>query len=956
MSGTLRSMIFRLATAEQIMEYSGGEVTVDAAFDDAGNPVRGGLFCREIFGEDGSRFGHIELAQPVVHPWYSDVVRALTGLDDSSDGAAVLSALGEVGIVEVAEQVKKDQTGDEPGFVARCISAMSASGFDLRSLVLRALPVLPPAMRPHFGASSGLALSSDLNELYTRVIARNNALKELISGTGVSASGAYIKDAAARLSAAVTALIGDGSPGSLQSLTDMLRAENGFLKRNLQGKRADYSGRSVIVSGPDLKLTQCGLPREMALELFKPFVARRLVESGAASDSHSALCKIDTEPNSREVQDALDYVAAQRLVLLNRAPTLSRLSIQPFEPVLVDHRALMLHPLACYAFNADFDGDQMAVHIPITGAALSEARSLLDSADNLVSPANGKPVAGPVQDIVLGLYYLTADPASSEAVVYDCPEEVAVALQAGSIYPHLPVIVNDIEYGIHTTAGRVLFNMSLPPELRFTNKQVARSDLQELVSRCLAECGRERTRYMLDGLNTLGFEFATRWAPSFGLGTAPSSAPVNEIRREAMEADRALRADLRSGKINESQYSEKLWQTWNDAVERARAVVEQELASLNAIHPLRALIESGARGSRAHYGLNYGIFGCSWSGAAELVGLPSSWWDGTSQLEHFHRAFGARKGLIDSHVRIYSAIDMMKDLIYPSQDLQITTEDCGTSDGIEVRRIDFEGRTIRSLADRIRGRVAAQDVTDSTGEVIAAAGDLIDGEQAARIEAAGIESVRIRSVLSCTQRDGVCAMCYGEDPASGRMPEVGAAVGVVAAQAISEPAIQLTMRTFHGPTSPPQAVPSHPGGLVQMMDLFAGAMPELKPSEFVEKAQRIVGFQGVDINDKHFELIARRMYGFVRITSPGDTSLLKGDVVRASVLDSENLRVTEQGRTPAEAEPAVLGVFEAAKRSESIIASAAVGDAKSVLAIAALQGAKDDLKGALERIVAGLAP
>ena len=961
----LKSITIKLATLEDIHKLSDGEVKVDATFAEDGIPVSGGLFCRDIFGADGKGFGHIELASPVVHPWFEGVVRTLTGMDDLSDGNAVLDVMKNVDLVTTGLVAD--------GFIQKCICSMNKSKIPAERLVLQAIPVVPPAMRPLVKMSDGVTLSSDLNELYMRVVARNNALKELLTkGTG-QAPGAYVRDTRDRLNSAVRALIGGFSePCAFQSLTDLLTSPNGFLKRNLHGKRADYSGRSVIVSGPNLKLDQCGLPVEMALEQFKPFVARQLVINGAVASPQEGLDMIALKPRNREVRRALEMVAATHLVLLNRAPTLHRLGIQPFRPVLVDHRSIMLHPLACYGFNADFDGDQMAVHVPLSECARAECEEILESAVNLVSPANGSPITGPVQDIVLGLWYLTS-PASmkqdqDDGETVESAEEVVKAVESCQIHPHTPIVLRDKGLGggesIKTTAGRVLFNANLPSELRFINEQTPRERIQDLVARCLTECGRVRTRMMLDDLNSLGFEWATRYAPSCGLGVIPCSAEVKEIRDKTNRQEQELLAQ-HDEKIDSQSFDEKTWDLWSDAVNSSRDTVREDLASRDdGMNPIYTTIASGARAGWPMLAPSFGITGMVWHDAA-IQGarqrfdarVASNYWEGLDPLEHFSKTFGARKSLVDTHIRTFDAISMMTKLIYAAQSILITAQDCGTDDGVEVSNIEFDGRVLENVVSRIRGRVAAADIKDTKDNIIVKAGDLISKDQAAAVEAAEVKKVMIRSAITCRQDKGVCAKCYGEDLSYGEMVKIGTMVGVIAAQAMSEPAVQLTLRTFYA--AQPSRVAEqlrHPGGLAQMIDLLEGRKPELRPMELVEEAERILRFQGVDVNDKHFELLARRIYSSTQIEVSGDTCLIPGEVVDNELLKSENTAAESAGGKPATGKPAVRGASEAAANSSSVIGSAAINDSQRVLTLAALAGARDDLDNALERIVVGLAP
>ena len=971
----LKYITLKLASADEIRNVSGGEVTLDATFNDAGAPVQGGLFCRDIFGADGSGFGHIELACPVVHPWYESVVRVLIGSEDTSDGETVLQALRSLDFEgRCAELVSEWQSsGDEerPSFELKCIAAMNQSKAAAENLVLQAVPVVPPSVRPLVRTPKGATLTSDLNEHYQRLISRNNALGDLMSTMNEAKSSEILKDARERLASAVRALIGGpGADSPLQSLTDLLVARNGFLKRNLQGKRLDYSGRSVIVSGPDLSLRQCGMPYELAIEQFKPFAARKLVESGAARDSQDALNLISSEPKSKKVREAVEQVASEKLVLLNRAPTLHRLNIQPFEPVIHDHRAISLHPLVCQAFNADFDGDQMAIHVPISEAAQSEARRLLDSAVNLASPANGKPITHPVQDMTMGLWYVTADPADMEPVCCESAEKLLTDLEAGNVHVHQPVDLADKEFSgeasVRTTAGRVLFNANLPQEIRFVNSQQSKWNIQDLVGACLEKCGPARTRELLDDLDVLGFQYATIYAPSYGLGGLAGQDAVDQIRTAANEREGELYAKMRNGELDRDAYLGEINALWDKAGRDALEAVKSEMAKQGrGLHPIYAMPASGARGSWTSLAVSMGIGGPQARvpkdpADVSVFEAPSTgnYWNGLSGLEHFERTFGARKGLGDTCLKAGAAGNMMKNLIYAAQDVHVVSEDCGTADSLEVAPLEFDGKTLAGLAERIRGRVAAEDLKDESGEVIVHSGELISDAQAQRVQEAGISKAKIRSVLTCAQKNGVCAKCYGRDLAYGRMVEVGSAVGVVAAQAIAEPTLQLTFRTFvfvTWTTVKPEAA-QHPGGLQDLGRVFAADFPEPTAAQIIERGQAIFRWQGVQVDDKHFEIVARKMCDFVRVDDPGDTALLKGDIVRREAFEAANHAAAKSGSKQAEGSSAVLGVRDAACTSPSVIGSAAVGATRRTIALAALAEASDELPGTLERIVAGLAP
>ncbi len=701
-------------------------------------------------------------------------------------------------------------------------------------MILDVIPVIPPELRPLVPLDGGRFATSDLNDLYRRVINRNNRLKKLIE---LKAPDVIIRNEKRMLQEAVDALFDNGRRGRvlrgannrpLKSLSDTLKGKQGRFRQNLLGKRVDYSGRSVIVVGPELKLHQCGLPKKMALELFKPFIYNKLEQRGYVATIKQA--KEMVEQQRPEVWDVLEEVIREHPVLLNRAPTLHRLGIQAFEPVLVEGKAIRIHPLVCTAFNADFDGDQMAVHIPLSPEAQIEASVLMMSSNNILSPSNGAPIAVPSQDIVLGCYYMTkARPgAKGEGRAFGCVDDVLLALEAGELETLTPIrlrysgelqdltasrddqdvlhtevlqVTNKI---INTTVGRVIFNDSLPKGMPYVNGLLKKKGLQLLVQSCYLRYGLEKTVEMLDSLKNVGFSYATRSGMSIGIDDLvipkEKAGLVDRARDEVIKVE----SQYLEGAITNGERYNKVIAVWSDVTEKIADAMFTEMEELDEsgrqFNPVYIMADSGARGSKQQIRQLAGMRGLMAKPSGEIIETPitSNFREGLTVLQYFISTHGARKGLADTALKTADSGYLTRRLVDVAQDVIISEVDCGTLDGIDARAIVESGEIIEPLRDRIIGRVTLERIIDPfNGETIIDASEAIDEELASAIQDAGIEKVRIRSVLTCACRRGVCAKCYGRDLATGKIVELGQAVGVIAAQSIGEPGTQLTMRTFH---------------------------------------------------------------------------------------------------------------------------------------------------------------
>ncbi len=686
-------------------------------------------------------------------------------------------------------------------------------------MILDCIPVLPPDLRPLVPLDGGRFATSDLNDLYRRVINRNNRLKKLIE---IKAPGVILRNEKRMLQEAVDALFDNGrrtravkGQGNrpLKSLSDMLKGKKGRFRQNLLGKRVDYSGRSVIVVGPELKLYQCGLPKTMALELFKPFIIRKLEEQGYVQTVKSAKKLVEQE--RPEVWDILEDIIKDHPVLLNRAPTLHRLGIQAFEPVLVEGKAIRIHPLVCTAFNADFDGDQMAVHVPLSYEAQLEARLLMLSPNNILSPANGKPIATPSQDMVLGSYYLTLERkgAKGEGKIFSSPEDAEAALAAGLIEKHalIKVRVRDPETGqsrlLETTAGRLLFNKILPEGMPYANKPFSKKALAELVGEVHKRYGTTVCMHFLDDLKELGFHHATQAGITIGIDDIKIPQEKEQIIAEARKKVEEITRQHRAGAITNRERYRKVIDLWTQVSDQVRDKMFEHLSQDDqGFNPVYMMNASGARGSADQIKQLAGMRGLMakpqkkiTGGFGEIIEQPilSNFREGLSVLEYFISTHGARKGLADTALKTADAGYLTRRLVDVAQDIVVTEHDCGTLMGIEIGALKESEKVIEPLRDRIFGRTAAEDIVDENGEFICEAGQVIDEELARRIEEAGVETLRIRSILTCRAKRGVCALCYGYNMAEDKLVDIGEPVGVMAAQSIGEPGTQLTLRTFH---------------------------------------------------------------------------------------------------------------------------------------------------------------
>jgi len=1053
------------------------------------------------------RMGHIELAAPVAHIWYVKGIPSRMGLlldmspralekvlyfvsyvvIDPGDtpltkkqllsekeyrdyldkygnrfragmGAeAIKELLQEIDLEKLSKELRaeiRESTGQKRVRAIRRLEVVQAfidSGNRPEWMILDVIPVIPPDLRPMVQLDGGRFATSDLNDLYRRVINRNNRLKKLLD---LGAPDIIVRNEKRMLQEAVDALIDNGrrgrpvtGPGNrpLKSLSDMLKGKQGRFRQNLLGKRVDYSGRSVIVVGPELKVYQCGLPKEMALELFKPFVMKKLVDEGLAQHIKSA--KRMVEKIKPEVWDVLEEVIKEHPVLLNRAPTLHRLGIQAFEPVLVEGRAIKLHPLVCTAYNADFDGDQMAVHVPLSMEAQSEARFLMLAANNILKPQDGKPVMTPTQDMVLGCYYLTADEegVQGEGKYFSSPEEAITAYQLGYIHIHAKIKVkmtkeiDGVKKSkiIETTVGKIIFNEAIPQDLGYvdrTNPETAfdleindlvdKSKLGKILDRVYRLHGPTKTAETLDKIKELGFRYSTKAAITVSVSDMVIPKEKEKLLKEADEMVSKIESQFRCGLISEEERYESIIRTWNMTTEK---VTEALMTSLDKFNPIFMMAHSGARGSKNQIRQLAGMRGLMADPSGRIIELPirSNFREGLNVLEFFISTHGARKGLADTALRTADSGYLTRRLVDVSQDVIVREEDCGTDEGIYVEEIREGNEIIERLADRIIGRVAAEDVVDNEGKIIVRRNELINEEEAEKIEKAGITKVKIRSLLTCKSRHGVCRMCYGRDLATGELVNIGEAVGIIAAQAIGEPGTQLTMRTFHtggvAGSDITQGLPRveelfearkpkglaviseisgvvrineskkrrevivtdeensisktylipygsrlkvHDGQVIQAGDeLTEGSVNphdllKIKgifavQTYLLQEVQKVYRLQGVEINDKHIEVIIRQMMRKVKVEDPGDASMLPGELIDMFKFEEENKKAVEKGLKPATGRRALLGITKAALATDSFLSAASFQETTRVLTDAAIKGKVDPLLGLKENVIIG---
>jgi DNA-directed RNA polymerase subunit beta' len=766
----------------------------------------------EILSEDRYREAREKYADDFTAAQGADAIRELM----RNTNVKELSQKLRTEMKETTSEAKKKRLAKR----LKIIESFLESGNKPEWMILEVVPVIPPDLRPLVPLDGGRFATSDLNDLYRRVINRNNRLKRLLE---LNAPEIIIRNEKRMLQEAVDALFDNGKRGRtilgankkpLKSLSDMLRGKQGRFRQNLLGKRVDYSGRSVIVVGPELKLHQCGLPKKMALELFKPFIYHRLEEKGLVTTIKSAKKMLEKE--RPEVWDVLDEVIREHPVMLNRAPTLHRLGIQAFEPVLIEGKAIQLHPLVCAAFNADFDGDQMAVHVPLSVEAQSEARILMMSTNNILSPANGKPIIIPTQDIVLGIYYMTRERpyVKGEGKVFSSSEEVRIAYDANEVDLHARIKVRMDGELVETTVGRILLKEILPEEMpfRLINKVMKKSELANLIDYCYRYGGDKKTVLLSDRLKGLGYHYATLAGISISLDDMLIPSNKEKLLREAQQEIERVQEQYTDGLITDGERYNKVIDIWAQVTENIAGVMLKELGSeeviapsgekrtTESLNPIYIMADSGARGSAQQVRQLAGMRGLMAKPSGEIIETPitANFREGLTVLQYFISTHGARKGLADTALKTANAGYLTRRLVDVAQDVVIRENDCGTLDGIEVESLVEGGEIIESMKERILGRVALEEIRDPfSSEVIVKGNEEIDETLADRIEDIGIDKVKIRSVLSCKSKRGVCALCYGRDLARGRLVNVGEAIGIIAAQSIGEPGTQLTMRTFH---------------------------------------------------------------------------------------------------------------------------------------------------------------
>ena len=914
-------------------------------------------------------------------------------------------------------------------------------------MILDAIPVIPPDLRPMVQLDGGRFATSDLNDLYRRVINRNNRLKRLLE---LGAPDIIVRNEKRMLQEAVDALIDNGrrgrpvtGPGNrpLKSLSDMLKGKQGRFRQNLLGKRVDYSGRSVIVVGPDLKFYQCGIPRKMALELFKPFVMDKLVKEGYAHNIKSA--KSLVEKVKPEVWDVLEEVIKSHPVLLNRAPTLHRLGIQAFEPVLVEGKAIRLHPLACTAYNADFDGDQMAVHVPLSVEAQAEARFLMLSVNNILAPKDGSPITTPSQDMVLGCYYLTIESQGGEkgtGTVFKDFNELMMAYQTKAVELHstvkMRIVLEDGRVGItESTVGRFIFNENIPQDLGFVNREedpfgleinylVDKKALGKIIDKCFRRHGNTITAEVLDHIKSLGFKYSTIG----GITVAVADMKIPETKKDLIK-DAEVQVEkyekvFRRGLISDEERYEKVIDTWTKTTEK---VTDELMNGLERMNNIYIMAHSGARGSKNQIRQLAGMRGLMANASGKTVEIPvkSNFREGLSVMEYFTSSHGARKGLADTALRTADSGYLTRRLVDVSQDVIVRDFDCGTTETTEIFAITDGSEAIEDLYDRIVGRYTIDAIIHpETGEVLVEADTMIQEDDAEAIINAGIERVNIRTVLNCKTHHGVCSKCYGRNLATGKEVHIGEAVGIIAAQSIGEPGTQLTMRTFHtggvagGDIT--QGLPRveelfearKPKGLAIISEITGrveidetgkrkevivipkegerevyqipyGSRIRVKQGQLVEagdpltqgsinphdivrvkgiggvqeyivkEVQRVYRLQGVDINDKHIEVIVRQMLSKVKVEDPGDTDLLPGGYEDVLTFQECNEEAESKGLRPAIAKRVLLGITKASLATDSFLSAASFQETTRVLTEAAIKGKEDHLIGLKENVILG---
>ena len=930
------------------------------------------------------------------------------------------------------------------------IESFRQSGNRPEWMVIEALPVIPPDLRPMVQLDGGRFATSDLNDLYRRVINRNNRLRRLLE---LNAPEIITRNEKRMLQEAVDALIDNGrrgravtGPGNrpLKSLSDMIKGKQGRFRQNLLGKRVDYSGRSVIVVGPKLKFYQCGLPKMMALELFKPFVMRRLVETGKAHNIKSA--KRMVERAKSDIWDVLEYVIKDHPVLLNRAPTLHRLGIQAFEPVLVEGKAIKLHPLVCSAYNADFDGDQMAVHLPLSIEAQAEARLLMLSINNILAPKDGKPISIPSQDMVLGCYYMTLDIDGSKGSghIFEDYDEMIKAYQLGLIDLHarvkVRVKIDEEDRGklVESTVGRFILNKKIPQDLGFVNREedpysleidrvVSKKTLGTILDKCYQKHGNIVTSKLLDHIKSTGYKHSTLSAVSISMADVVVPKEKTELIDKAQKEVEKYERAYRDGFMTEEERYEGVINIWNGITDE---VTEALMKSLDPLNNIFIMADSGARGSKNQIRQLGGMRGLMASSTGKTVEIPikSNFREGLSVLEFFLSSHGSRKGLSDIALKTADSGYLTRRLVDVSQDVIVTEDDCHTDEGHTVRTIRDGKEILEELEERLVGRYAFEDILNpKDGSIIVKKDELIDEETAHFIQEIGIEEVKVRSVLTCQTKHGVCAKCYGRNLATGNIVNIGESVGIIAAQSIGEPGTQLTMRNFHsggvanadditqglprveelfearkpkgqaqiaqisGTVSineddPQQRVivitddkegiaVDHPVNYAARLKVHEGDYIEkgkeitegnASPQEImkvlgvegvedyiIKEVQRVYRMTGIDINDKHIEIICKQMLKKVRIEAQNDSSFLPGALVNIYDFIHENKKLKEEGKVPAEGKRILLGISKSSLATDSFLSAASFQETTRVLTEAAIRGKKDELVGLKENVIIG---
>ena len=1067
------------------------------------------------------RMGHIELAAPVSHIWYFKGIPSRIGLmldigprqldkvlyfanyivtdpgftplekkqlltereykemrekyEDTFEAGmgaeAVQKLLAEIDLealsAELHEELEKATGQKRVRLLKRleCVDAFRLSGQRPEWMILNVVPVIPPDIRPMVQLDGGRFATSDLNDLYRRVINRNNRLKRLLE---LGAPDIIVRNEKRMLQEAVDALIDNGRRGrpvtgpnnrALKSLSDMLKGKQGRFRQNLLGKRVDYSGRSVIVVGPELKMYQCGLPKEMALELFKPFVMKDLVQKGIASNIKAARKKV--ERASTEVWDSLETVIKGHPVLLNRAPTLHRLGIQAFEPVLVEGHAIKLHPLVCTPFNADFDGDQMAVHLPLSTEAQREAKMLMLASGNLLKPSDGEPVTVPTQDMILGSYYLTMvnpeDPGHDK--VFRDEDEALMAYAEHIVTLQAPVKVRrTMDFGngpetalVTTTVGKIIFNTPIPQDLGYVDRtdpehkfdyevdfQVTKKKLPDIISRCLTKHGTKRCAIMLDHIKAQGYKYSTLSAITVAVPDAiiPEEKPA--ILAAADKKVEKVMKNFNRGLISDEERYKNTVEIWQAATEEVSNALSTNLKTHHQRNPIYMMSDSGARGSMDQIKQLAGMRGLLANTAGKTLEMPirANYREGLNILEYFISSRGARKGLTDTALRTADSGYLTRRLVDVSQEVIIREEDCHATEGILVSEISEGNATIESFSERLIGRYALHDVMDpKTGELIVSKDKMMDMFDAEKIKAAGITELEIRSVMTCRAHVGVCARCYGSNMSNGQCVKVGESVGIIAAQSIGEPGTQLTMRTFH--TGGIASAEDITQGLPRVEELFESRRPKAmaimseiagtvhidatKQSRHVEvtgvddngapvtksylipfghrlkvmegdvlvkgallteghaypqdilavkgriatqnylisEVQKVYRLQGVEINDKHIEVIVRQMMRKVRIDDAGSSEFIMGSVVNRRDVMIENEKIQERidaGETDlklVQASQILLGITKSSLATDSFLSAASFQETTRVLTEAAIKGKVDPLAGLKENVIIG---